>query len=67
MTREQSIAATLVIVGIVMGIGGLILDLNGVGDWIHAVTWVGGSAFGYGLVTLIRLGRDKGPYPAHQR
>lgn len=63
MNREKSTALTLIIVGIVMGVAAVILDLNGVGDWIHALTWAGGGSFGYGLVTWIRLSRAKGPFP----
>jgi hypothetical protein len=59
MSRQESTAATLVILGIIMGIGGVILDLNGAGSWIHSITWVGGGIFGYGLVTWIRLGRER--------
>ncbi len=63
MDREQSIALTLIIVGIVMGVAAVILDLNGAGSWIHALTWAGGGSFGYGLVTWIRLRNRKGPFP----
>lgn len=63
MNQQQNIAATLVFVGIIFGIGGVILDLNGAGAWIHGITWVGGGAFGYGIVMWVRTGRDKGPFP----
>lgn len=63
MSREESAAVTMVVLGIVIGIGCVILDLNGAGTWLHSITWVGGGMFGYGLITLIRLRRAKGPYP----
>lgn len=54
---QRSIAVTLVLVGFVMGAVGLTLDLNGGPSWLHAITWVGGAVFGYGIVSLIQTGR----------
>jgi len=50
---RRSIGVTLVIIGIVMGAIGLVLDLNGGPSALHVLTWVGGGLFGYGFVTLI--------------
>ncbi len=63
MSREKSIAVTLVVMGLVLGIAAVILDLNGAGSWIHSLTFVGGGSFGYGLVMWIRLAHTKGPFP----
>jgi threonine/homoserine/homoserine lactone efflux protein len=50
---RRSIGVTMVIIGIVMGAIGLVLDLNGGPSALHVLTWVGGGLFGYGFVTLI--------------
>jgi hypothetical protein len=56
---RRSIAITFVIVGIVMGAAGLVLDLNGGPSALHVLTWVGGGLFGYGFVSLIYSRRDE--------
>jgi threonine/homoserine/homoserine lactone efflux protein len=50
---RRSIGVTLVVIGIVMGAIGLVLDLNGGPSALHVLTWIGGGLFGYGFVTLI--------------
>ncbi|WP_157412207.1 hypothetical protein [Agreia sp. Leaf283] len=50
---RRSIGVTMVIIGIVMGAIGLVLDLNGGPSALHVLTWIGGGLFGYGFVTLI--------------
>lgn len=50
---RRSIGVTMVIIGIVMGAIGLVLDLNGGPSALHVLTWVGGGLFGYGFVSLI--------------
>jgi uncharacterized membrane protein YgdD (TMEM256/DUF423 family) len=56
---RRSIAVTLVIVGIVMGAIGLVLELNGGPSALHVLTWVGGAVFGYGFVSLIYARRGE--------
>jgi hypothetical protein len=56
---RRSIAITFVVVGIVMGAIGLVLDLNGGPAALHVLTWVGGGLFGYGFVSLIYSRRDE--------
>lgn len=58
VTQRRSIAITFVLVGIVMGVVGLVLDLNGGPSALHVLTWVGGGVFGYGIVSLIMSGKD---------
>jgi hypothetical protein len=55
---RRSIAVTFVIIGILMGTIGFVLDLNGGPSALHVLTWVGGGLFGYGLVSLIYVRRD---------
>ena len=50
---RRSIGVTLVVIGIVMGAIGLVLDLNGGPSALHVLTWVGGGLFGFGFVSLI--------------
>lgn len=56
---RRSIGVTLVIIGIVMGAIGLVLDLNGGPSALHVLTWIGGGLFGYGLVALIYARRGE--------
>jgi len=55
---RRSIAVTFVIIGILMGTIGFVLDLNGGPSALHVLTWVGGGLFGFGLVSLIYVRRD---------
>ena len=55
---RRSIAVTFVIIGILMGTIGFVLDLNGGPSTLHVLTWVGGGLFGFGLVSLIYVRRD---------
>jgi hypothetical protein len=55
---RRSIGATLVVLGIVFLVVCIVWDLNGAPSWLHAITWVGGGAFGYGLVTLLSARRS---------
>ncbi|SMQ67307.1 hypothetical protein [Agreia sp. VKM Ac-1783] len=55
---RRSIAVTFVIIGILMGTIGFVLDLNGGPSVLHVLTWVGGGLFGFGLVSLIYVRRD---------
>ena len=54
----RSIAVTLIVMGIAFLAGGLIWDMNGGPSWLHAFTWVGGWAFGYGVVLLVSARRS---------
>ena len=55
----RSISVTLIIIGIVMGVVGVVLDLNGGPAALHVLTWVGGGLFAYGLVSLIYARRGE--------
>jgi threonine/homoserine/homoserine lactone efflux protein len=56
---RRSIGVTLVIIGIVMGAIGIVLDLNGGPSALHVLSWVGGGLFGYGVVTLVYARRNE--------
>ena len=58
LATRRSIAITFVIMGILMGTIGFVLDLNGGPSALHVLTWVGGGLFGYGFVSLIYVRRD---------
>lgn len=53
MTRQEGIALGLLVVGVLLGVVCIIADLAGGPSYLHVFTWIGGTAFGYGVVTLI--------------
>jgi uncharacterized membrane protein YgdD (TMEM256/DUF423 family) len=55
--QTRAIATTLMVMGVLFLAGTLTWDLNGGPSWLHAITWVGGAIFSYGLVTLVTSGR----------
>jgi hypothetical protein len=56
--NARNIGITLMAVGVLFLVGGILWDVNGGPSWIHVFTWVGGGAFGYGLVSVITAGRS---------
>ncbi|MFF9565023.1 hypothetical protein ACF1AJ_16870 [Leifsonia sp. NPDC014704] len=56
--KLRRIGVTLMIVGVLFLVGGVMWDLNGGPSWLHVLTWVGGGVFAYGLVTTITAGRS---------
>ncbi|MDR5698994.1 hypothetical protein [Agromyces aerolatus] len=58
-TTREGAALGYLIGGIVVGVVALIADLAGGPSWLHAFTFVGGIAFGWGVVTLIQSTRER--------
>jgi hypothetical protein len=53
LTSQERAAVGFLIGGILVGIFCVIADVMGAPSWLHAFTFVGGGAFGYGIVTLV--------------
>ena len=58
VNKTRGIAVTLMVMGVAFLVGGIIWDVNDGPSWLHAFTWVGGWAFGYGVVLLISSRRS---------
>lgn len=53
MTKQEYAAVGLLVVGVLIGVACVLGDIAGGPSYLHLFTWVGGFAFGYGVVTLI--------------
>lgn len=58
-TAREGAALGYLFGGILVGIVALVADVMGGPSWLHAFTFVGGIAFGWGVVTLIQSSRDR--------
>lgn len=54
VTKQEGAALGYLVVGLLIGIVCLVSDMFGGPSYLHAFTFVGGIAFGYGVVTLVR-------------
>lgn len=58
-TTREGMALGFLFAGILVGVVALIADLMGGPSWLHAFTFAGGLAFGWGIVTLIQSSHDR--------
>jgi len=58
-TTREAAAVGYLVAGILVGVVALAADLMGGPSWLHAFTFVGGIAFGWGVVTLIQSTRER--------
>jgi len=58
-TTREAAAVGYLVAGILVGVVALVADLMGGPSWLHAFTFVGGIAFGWGVVTLIQSTRER--------
>ncbi|PPF37107.1 hypothetical protein [Pseudoclavibacter sp. AY1H1] len=63
MTRQEVLALGYLIAGLALGVIAVIADLMGGPAYLHALSWVGGFAGGYGLITIIKSARQRRRHP----
>ncbi len=59
MTKQEGAAIGFIIAGIVVGVLCLLGDIWGGPSLLHAFTWLGGFAVGYGVFTIILESRRR--------
>ncbi|WP_424466810.1 hypothetical protein [Pseudoclavibacter helvolus] len=67
MTRQEGLALGYLVAGLALGVIALIADLMGGPAYLHALTWVGGFAAGYGAVTMYKSARQRRKHPLGTR
>ncbi|PPG41999.1 hypothetical protein [Pseudoclavibacter sp. RFBA6] len=63
MTRQEGLALGYLVAGLALGMIALVADLMGGPAYLHALTWVGGFAGGYGVVTMVKGARQRRRHP----